>query len=151
MSLSRRKFLRAGTMVALTAGIPLKTIVGETLSNPESLLPTIDHRKAGLHLNREAFARNVNTKFSFSLGHDQPVGVKLIKVTDLTPEAAKPAAAATGRECFAAVFIGSNNHPLHQETYKVTHAKLGRFSMLIVPMGKDKEGFYYEAVFNRLH
>ena len=148
MSLSRRKFLRAGTIVALSAGIPLKTIVGETLSHPESLLPTVDHRKAGWHLNREAFARNVNTKFSFDLGHGETVGVKLIKVNDLTPEAAK---SATGRECFAAVFVGSNNQPLRQETYLVTHSKLGRFSMLIVPMGRDKEGFYYEALFNRLH
>lgn len=151
MSLSRRKFLRAGTMVALTAGIPLKTIVAETLSHPESLLPTIDHRKAGWHLNREAFARNVNTKFSFSLGRGETVGVKLTQVIDMTPEAAKPAAAATGRECFAAVFVGSNNEPFPQETYLVTHPKLGRFSMLVVPMGRDNEGFYYEAVFNRLH
>ncbi|MDQ3472277.1 MAG: hypothetical protein M3447_00925 [Acidobacteriota bacterium] len=151
MSFSRRKFLRAGTMVAIATGIPLKTIVGETLSQPDSRIPGNDHLKAVLYLDRETFARHLNTKFAFSLGTAEKVAVKLIEVKDLTPEAARPSAAATGRECFAAVFVGSATHPLRQETYTVTHSKLGRFSMLVVPVGRDTEGFYYEAVFNRLH
>lgn len=151
MSLSRRKFLRAGTLVALAAGIPARAVLAETLAEPNLLLPAYPHLRAGLSLNREAFARCLNTRFSFAHGEATPVAVKLIEVSDLTPQANRPSAEATGKECFAAVFMGSHNAPLRQETYAVTHESLGRFSMLVVPIARNKEGLYYEAVFNRLH
>ncbi|MEO8436272.1 MAG: hypothetical protein ABI596_15325 [Pyrinomonadaceae bacterium] len=151
MSLSRRKFLRAGTLVALAAGIPAKAVLAETLVVPNSPLPAYPNFRAALSLNREAFSRCLNTRFSFVHGEATPVAVKLIEVNDLTPNANRPSAEATGKECFAAVFIGSHNAPLRQETYTVTHESLGRFSMLVVPVASNKEGLYYEAVFNRLH
>ena len=148
MSLSRRKFLRAGTLVALAAGIPTKTLLAETLGEPSSLLPAYRHLRADL--NREAFVRCLNTRFSFVHGEAKAVAVKLVAVNDLTPKA-KSSSAAAGKECFAAVFIGSHNSPLRQETYVVTHESLGKFSMLVVPVARNKEGLHYEAVFNRLH
>src|SRR5687767_13498127 len=151
MSLSRRKFLRAGTLVALAAGIPAKAVLAETLAEPNSTLPASPNFRAGLALNRQAFSRCLNTRFTFVHGEATPVAVKLIEVNDMTPIANKPSAEATGKECFAAVFIGSHNAPLRQETYAVTHESLGRFSMLVVPIARTNEGFRYEAVFNRLH
>jgi hypothetical protein len=150
MSLSRRKFLRAGTLVAISAGLPLRTLVAETLSQPSSTLPTNNHLNAGLHLNRETFSRYLNTKFSFSHEAVEAVALKLIEVNDLTPKMARRSAA-NGKECFAAVFIGSHNAPMRQETYMVTHESIGKFAMFVVPIGRNKEGIYYEAVFNRLH
>lgn len=150
MPFSRRKFLRAGTLVAISAGIPLKTFAAETLLQPSSLLPT-NNNTNGLFLNREAFSRNVGTKFSLSGGDAKPVAVKLINVDDLTPRDARQSAAATGRECFSAIFIGPLSLPLRQETYTVAHDSLGKFSMLVVPVARNKEGMYYEALFNRLH
>ena len=151
MSLSRRKFLRAGTLVALAAGIPAKAVLAETLSASNSPLPVNHNFRAGLPLNRQAFSRCLNTRFTFVHGEATPVAVKLIEVKDLTPVAKRPSAEATGRECFKAVFIGSPNAPLKQETYAVTHESLGTFSMLVVPIARANEGFRYEAVFNRLH
>lgn len=151
MSLSRRKFLRAGTLVALAAGIPTKTLLAETLGEPSSLLPAYRHLRADFSLNREAFVRCLNTRFSFVHGVAKPVAVKLVEVNDLTPKPKTTSAEATGKECFAAVFVGSHNAPLRQETYAVTHESLGKFSMLVVPVARNKEGFHYEAVFNRLH
>jgi uncharacterized protein DUF6916 len=151
MSLSRRKFLRAGTLVAVSAGIPLRTLAAETLSPPSPLLPNNGHLNAGLYLNRETFSRYLNTKFSLSHGDAEAIAVRSIQVNDWTPKAGRPSAAATGRECFSVVFIGSHSAPLRQETYTVTHDSIGKFAMLVVPVGKDKEGVYYEAVFNRLH
>ena len=147
MSLSRRKFLRAGTLVAISGGFPLRTLVAQTLSQPSSLLPTNYRLDAGSYLNREIFSRYLNTKFSFSHEGVGAVTVKLIEVNDLTPKTE----AATGKECFAVVFIGPRNSPLRQETYTVTHESLGEFDMLVVPIASHKEGVYYEAIFNRLH
>jgi hypothetical protein len=150
MSLSRRKFLRAGTLVAISAGIPLRTLVAETLSQPTPLIPTNSHLNAGLYLNQETFSRYLNTKFSFLRGHAEAVATRLIEVNDLAPKTTRRAAA-NGKECFSAVFIGSHNAPLRQETYTVTHESIGKFAMFVVPIGGNKEGIYYEAVFNRLH
>jgi hypothetical protein len=147
MSLSRRKFLRAGTLVAISAGIPLKTLVASTISQPSSFLPTNHQLNAGSYLTRESFSRHLNTKFSFSLKGLQGVSVKLIEVNDLTPKTM----ATSGKECFAVVFIGPRNAPLRQETYAVTHESLGKFDMLVVPIASHPEGVYYEAIFNRLH
>jgi hypothetical protein len=147
MSLSRRKFLRAGTLVALSAGIPLKTLVASTVSQRSSFLPTDNQLNAGSYLNRETFSSQLNTKFSFAHKDVQGVSVKLIEVNDLTPKTM----ATSGKECFAVVFRGPRNAPLRQETYAVTHESLGKFDMLVVPIASHPEGVYYEAIFNRLH
>jgi hypothetical protein len=147
MSLSRRKFLRTGTLVALSAGIPLKTLVASTISQASSFLPTDNQLNAGSYLNRESFSRQLNTKFSFAHKEVQGVSVKLIEVNDMTPKTM----AKSGKECFGVVFIGPRNAPLRQETYAVTHESLGKFDMLVVPIASHHEGIYYEAIFNRLH
>jgi hypothetical protein len=147
MSLSRRKFLRAGTLVAISAGIPMKTLVASPVGQPSSFLPTNNRLNAGSFLTRESFARHLNTKFSFAHEEIEGVSVKLIEVNDLTPKTITT----PGRECFGVVFRGPRHAPLAQETYMVTHESLGKFSMLVVPTASRREGVYYEAIFNRLH
>ena len=147
MSLSRRKFLRAGTLVAISAGIPLKTLVASTISQSSSFLPTDNQLNAAPYLNRESFSRHLNTKFSFAHKDLQGVSVKLIEVNDLITNTITT----SGKECFAVVFRGPRNAPLRQETYAVTHQSLGKFDMLVVPIASHLEGVYYEAIFNRLH
>jgi len=143
MSLSRRKFLRAGTLVAISASIPSRSLAARTVSQLSAFLPAGNQ----LVLNRDSFSRHLNTRFSFAHKELQGVSVKLIEVNDLTPKTM----AAAGKECFAVVFIGPRNAPLRQETYAVTHESLGRFDMLVVPIASHSEGVYYEAIFNRLH
>lgn len=146
MSVSRRKFLRGGALVAISAGIPMKTLVAQTIGQTISFLPTSSNLDAGSNLNREIFSRYLNTSFSFSHKNVGRVGVKLIEVYDLTPKAT-PA----GKECFGVVFVGPRGQALKQETYSVKHESLGSFEMLVSPMAPRKEGVYYEAIFNRLH
>jgi hypothetical protein len=146
MSLSRRKFLRAGTLVAISAGIPLKTLVAETLVQPGSLLPNNNRVGADSYLNQETFSRYLNTKFTFHHKNVEAVRVKLVEVYDLTSKTVMP----TAKQCFGVVFSGPRNAPLRQETYTVEHESLGKFDMLVVPITSRKEGQYYEAIFNRL-
>ena len=154
MSCSRRKFLRSGTLVALCAGVPLKALFAETFnqsaSTPGPSLAGRSHLEAVSHLDRTTFARFLNTRFS--LHHGKTNGdVKLVEVSDWTPDSARRSAAATGRECFSAVFLGSLDAPLRQETYTVKHESLGTFPLLVVPVGRGSKGLYYEALFNRLY
>jgi len=50
-------------------------------------------------------------------------------------------------ESFALTFRGPVQPALPQDTYEFDHPALGRFALLIVPIGIDAEGRYYEAVF----
>ena len=102
------------------------------------------------NLTSEMFKKNLNTKFSFSLG-----GVKLglfvlIAVNDLNPpEVREPLT--NGRECFSLVFQGPRNLPLRQETYTIQQSRMGSFQLLLVPgTNNDPSGLHYEAVINRL-
>lgn len=149
MSFSRRRFLRTGALVAAAASLPIKHVIADGSAKSELGLnhTPLDKR---LFLSRETFASYLNTSFSFSHPEVPSATLKLIEVTDLTPEQGKRSARATGKECFAAIFRGSRTVSLRQETYKVTHASMGTFEMFIVPVGASREGLY-EAIFNRLN
>ena len=68
-----------------------------------------------------------------------------LELTDATAHKTSPAP--TGS--FSLVFTGPLHQFLPQRTYLFEHEKLGRFDLFIVPIGKDQNGFQYEAVFNR--
>ena len=153
MSISRRKFLHAGTLFVVSAGVPLKILAGEALNAATSKANSIPRGGSGANgiasFNSEVFSRHLNTKFS--LKHEQAESiVRLIEVNHW-PGTANRLAAKDGRECFSLVFAGSNNQALRQNTYEVTHDSLGKFDLLVVPMRKGKQGLYYEALFNRLY
>ncbi len=144
MSTSRRGFLKQGTLVALAAGLPFGlassvsagTIFGETGVPPP----------AGLGLTKAAFASQLNTQFLITESN-RKVALKLVEVGELNSN--KPAS--EGKESFSLVFRGTHATPLGQETYRIEHERLGKFSFFIVPiLSKNQPALYYEAVINRL-
>lgn len=56
-----------------------------------------------------------------------------------------------GHVQFSITFRGPREKPLSQRMYPMEHAELGSFDLFIVPIRHDKDGIYYEAVFNRVH
>lgn len=51
-------------------------------------------------------------------------------------------------EAFALLFRGPSEKPLPQRIYPLSHDKLGRLDIFLVPVGIDEKGRYYEAMFN---
>jgi hypothetical protein len=49
---------------------------------------------------------------------------------------------------FSLLFRADPQVRLLQDTYPMRHAVLGEFTMFLVPVGRDRRGRYYEAVFN---
>jgi hypothetical protein len=45
------------------------------------------------------------------------------------------------------VFRGPKKPELPQKIYKLEHDKLGTFELFLVPIGLDKEGMRYQAIF----
>ena len=93
-------------------------------------------------LTHEEFTKNANTKFQVQADDNTRVEIELIKISELKlhPQ----------QEEFTVQFRGPLNMFLSQSTRHFTHDQMGQFELFIVPVRKDEQGFYYEAVFNRL-
>lgn len=93
-------------------------------------------------LSYDAFRENLNTKFDVML----PTGSKV----ELAFTAISEHIVSTVQERFSLTFHGPSDTFLPQSTYRFNHPKTGEFEMFIVPIGRDENGFIYEAVFNNL-
>jgi hypothetical protein len=92
-------------------------------------------------ITREMFAEGLNTKFKVRLESSDAVELELKQLTEgiITPT----------QEQFALLFHGPQNPFLQQAIYHVEHDNLGELDLFLVPVGRDQNGFQYEAVFNR--
>ena len=93
-------------------------------------------------LTHEAFNRQINSTFRLQLDEQTGIDLELIEVSEikLHPQ----------QEEFTIVFRGPLNAFLGQVTGSFTHVQMGEFQLFIVAVRQDANGFYYEAVFNRL-
>ena len=147
MATSRRKFIKVGTISALVAGIPLKAAAREFFEPAAHALSTND----GGILNMRAFAQHLNSEFRIHHGNAKTTQLKLVEVKDLRSQSATNPRGIESKECFSAVFLGARRSGLRQNTYTIEHGSLGKFSLLLVPIGMSQNQQYYEAIFNRLH
>jgi hypothetical protein len=93
-------------------------------------------------LNYEDFSGNLNTDFQVTREDYTTVALKLVEVSDLkeSPRQSR----------FSITFAGPVDDSVGQGLYKMSHGRIGEFELFIVPVGKNAEVFFYEAVFNRL-
>ena len=93
-------------------------------------------------LTHEEFSKHANTKFQVQLDQHPPVELDLIEVSELKiyPQ----------QEEFTIVLRGPLEAFLEQGVRLLKHDQMGEFELFIVPIKQDAEGFYYEAVFNRI-
>ena len=93
-------------------------------------------------LTHEEFSKNANTKFQVQVDENTQTELDLINVSDLKlyPQ----------QEEFALEFRGPLDVFLGQGVHDFTHEQMGQFELFIVPIKQDAQGFYYEAVFNRI-
>ena len=54
------------------------------------------------------------------------------------------------QEVFSLFFHGPSDPFVSQGTHKLKHSHLGELELFLVPVGRDKNGFQYEAAFNNL-
>ena len=90
----------------------------------------------------KTFAGLLNAVFNIHLDEGQTVDTELVEVSQpqLSPE----------QETFYIVFRGPNDVSLGQGMRRFQHERTGDFDLFITPVRQDKQGVYYEAVFNRL-
>jgi uncharacterized protein DUF6916 len=146
MSISRRKFVKTASVVAIAAGIPLKVFASDSAVAASPTLSGLGSATLRSSLDSATFSKYVNTQFTLKRGLKE-VKITLVEVRHWgSPDAKK---LATGRECFSLIFKGAEKDRLAQDGYMALHAALGEFPLFIVPAGRTQQK--YEAVFNRLH
>jgi hypothetical protein len=93
-------------------------------------------------LTHEEFTKHANTKFHVQVDEHTPVELELTEISELKlyPH----------QEQFSIVFRGPLDMVLSQGIGSFTHEQMGQFELFIVPIRRDQQGFYYEAVFNRI-
>lgn len=92
-------------------------------------------------LTHEEFTKHADTKFQVQ-GDANTVELDLTAISEikLYPQ----------QEEFTLEFRGPLDQFLGQGVRDFTHEQMGQFELFIVPIRQDEQGFYYEAVFNRL-
>lgn len=91
-------------------------------------------------LTKEAFAENLNTKFTIPLEASSTTELELIEVME--------ARSTSRQQQFSVFFRGPLEYILPQGTYHMEHEKMGAIDIFIVPVSRKQDGFHYEAVFN---
>jgi len=93
-------------------------------------------------LTHAEFNQNAMTKFRVPLDEGRVVELELVEVSELKLH--------PRQEEFSVEFRGPLDAFLGQGVRNFEHDAMGNFELFIVPVEQDAEGFYYEAVFNRL-
>jgi hypothetical protein len=146
MSISRRKFLQTGAIVAIAAGIPVKVFASKSASANSKFFHGVASSTLQSSMDSELFARYVNTQFTFRRGQTE-ARFTLVEVRHWTSLGSKRSP--DGKECFSLIFENAGNDRLPQDTYTAAHSALGEFPLFVGPLGKQPKK--YEALFNRMH
>ena len=93
-------------------------------------------------LTHEEFTQHANTKFQVQLAENTGVDLELTEISELKRH--------PQQEEFSIEFRGPLNAFLGQGVRSFVHDQMGQFELFIVPIRQDEQGFYYEAVFNRV-
>lgn len=88
------------------------------------------------------FAENLNTKFSVRVGVDKTIELELTQITESN--------SAPNIEQYSLVFRGPLDGFLSQQTHSLEHQRMGTMEVFLVPIGRDEQGFQYEAIFSRI-
>ncbi len=155
MTISRRKFMKAGLLAAACAGIPLKMQfakaqeLGSRLPQTTPAIEALRAEQADIlsYYTKSTFAPYVNTEFRVRVDGLKVRKITLVEVKDYAGASGQEAA---GEECFSLFFTAPSSSSFTQNTYEVEHAALGKFSLFLVPVGRRSGGKQsFEAAFNR--
>ncbi|HZS04614.1 MAG TPA: hypothetical protein VFD58_07240 [Blastocatellia bacterium] len=164
--LSRRRFIGAGTLAALSAGAVFclpEVAMGQSRERESnrgagSRRAAAEQRRVrDFELTRSSFTPYLGNSFRVVSQAMTPVFLTLGEINDLPAQRRQAASSPESESAvaeekdlsFALVFRGFRHTPLRQQTCLLEHPLMGKFVLMIVPVGADEAWCYYEAVFNR--
>lgn len=159
MTMQRRKFIKAGTMAALFAGVPLKALAQSDAATrapqapiPASEIPYASRQDGAFYLQKSTFTPYLNTKFRARAADGKTLILTLVAVNDLGHYSKKKRNLNhLGRNGFSLVFAGTRRQPPAQDVYTIENDALAPLPLLLTPVyTKDAKNLRYEVIINRL-
>src|SRR5262245_7803233 len=162
MSLPRRRFLKAGMMSALSAGVVLGT-ARASFSQKSGRVSTAVETQSRAALPLEAqqdpvflfthgtFDTYVGDIFLAPNSRGEMVSLTLVQVTSYRPERATRMATKPSpqTDCFSLMFKASERLPPFTSIHKISHPALGNFDLFLTPR-ESCIVLYYAAVINHI-
>lgn len=88
------------------------------------------------------FEAQINTTFKVLTEAEDQFEMTLVEV--------KTSISNKFQECFALLFKAPESAPPEQGMFQLKHEKLGDLEIFLVPVKKNDDGLFYEAIFNKL-
>ena len=142
---TRRDFVKMGSLAAV-AGLGASSVLGAT---PDGLfgIPSDGRAVSASFYTGKNFKPFLNTVFKVvHKGAKTTVRLNLVQIKEKTHTSQR--AIGTRTISTSLLFEGQKGRKLPQDVYELRHEKLGKFSVLLVPI--TTEGNHYEVVFNRI-
>lgn len=159
MPISRRFFLKSGTLTALTASLVYGSggmVLGQkrkmtTTIVPLDGIPFQARQDPLLYYTRAAFDPCVGSVFRARGANGRMVDLTLLSVTQYQTKAATRIATKASRatDSFSLMFRASGKLPSYSQIPALTHPALGKVEMFLTERVVDGE-IFYEAVINHL-
>lgn len=92
------------------------------------------------------FIPYLNEKFYIGGESSHPIKAELIEATEIGSSSSSNHETSR-RKPFSLIFRLEMDTAIPQQIYKIEHTKMGTFELFLVPIGPDKKGMCYEAVF----
>jgi hypothetical protein len=156
--MSRRFFLKSGTLTALAAGVVLRPnylAFGQRSAQGTSLgyqIPIKAQQEATYTFTRATFDPYVGGIFQAPDARGRMVSLTLLSATSNKPSATTKISTGTKRETdsFSLMFKASRALPPFTSIHQVSHPSLGKFDLFLTPRPQPNGVMLYEAVFNHI-
>ena len=158
MAISRRFFLKSGTLTAIAAGVALgpnylafgqKGTLGTGLGYQ---IPIKAQQQPTYMFTRATFDPYVGGVFQAPDARGRMVNLTLLSATSNKPSA--DTEISTGKaletDCFSLMFKAARALPESTSIYQVSHPALGKFDLFLTPHSQAGGVVGYEAVFNHI-
>jgi hypothetical protein len=157
MALSRRFFLKSGTLTALAAGVAIganRLAFAQTSTESTSLgyqIPIKAQQEPTYMFTRATFEPYVGGIFQAPNAQGRLVNLTLMSATTNKPAATTRLSTARARDTdsFSLLFKASALLPPFTSIHQISHPALGKFDLFLVPRLEGKARMY-EAVFNHI-
>jgi hypothetical protein len=158
MAISRRFFLKSGSLTALAAGAALSSgrlAFGQSQTEGTNLgyqIPITAQQKPTYMFTRATFEPYVDGIFQAPDARGHMVNLTLVSVTTNKPATATRISTKRARDTdsFSLTFKASKPLPPFTSIHRISHPSLGDFDLFLSPRPQDRGVMMYEAVFNHI-
>jgi hypothetical protein len=155
MPISRRIFLKSGTLTALAWGLVLRPNVlafGQNYADSAYQISLIAQQQPTYMFTRATFDPYVGGIFQSPDASGRMISLTLLSATPYKPSTVANLSTAKIQETdsFSLMFKAARALPEFRSIHTISHPSLGKFDLFLTPQRQTNGVMLYEAVFNHI-